>query len=439
MKRSEYFLTYAIAVLVAALPAYSIADTSASDLQSQIDQHNSQITQLNKEISQYQSQLSATTKQKTSLQNSLNQISLSLKKTAASIQVTTNRIATAQLQISQLGQQITSKQTVVSKEQAGMAESLRSMNQRESQPLAISILSADNLSEAWDDIAEQEAIQNAFGAQLGQLHVDVQALSAIKNKTEDTQNDLVTQQATLKEQQGSLNATQETQNDLLSQTKAKESTYQTLLAQKKKQQADLEAALVDLKSQYNQIVNQSEITPASPGVLAWPFSGKIIITQFFGNTPFANAHAPLYNGHGHDGIDISAPIGTPVLAALSGTILATGNTDAVKGCYSFGKWIMIKHNNGINTMYAHLSQIGVSAGQSVSTGDVIGYSGETGYATGPHLHFGVYVSAVTKIINLGSATQGTTPCSKAVMPVPPVSGYLNPLNYLPATGYTSLD
>ena len=99
---------------------------------------------------------------------------------------------------------------------------------------------------------------------------------------------------------------------------------------------------------------------------------------------------------------------------------------------------MIQHGNGLNTMYAHLSQINVSQGQQVATGDVIGFSGETGYATGPHLHFGVYVSAVTKIIPLGQATGGTAPCSRAVMPVPPVSGYLNPLNYLPATPYKTL-
>ena len=98
---------------------------------------------------------------------------------------------------------------------------------------------------------------------------------------------------------------------------------------------------------------------------------------------------------------------------------------------------MIKHNNGLNTMYAHLSQIGVSEGQQVSTGDVIGYSGETGYATGPHLHFGVYVSSVTKIIRLGEATNGTAPCSRAVMPVPPLAGYLNPLSYLPTTILTN--
>ena len=93
---------------------------------------------------------------------------------------------------------------------------------------------------------------------------------------------------------------------------------------------------------------------------------------------------------------------------------------------------MVKHANGLNTMYAHLSQISVTTGQNVSTGQVLGYSGETGYATGPHLHFGVYVSSATQIMTLGAATQTKTPCANATMPITPLSGYLNPLNYLPS-------
>ena len=124
------------------------------------------------------------------------------------------------------------------------------------------------------------------------------------------------------------------------------------------------------------------------------------------------------------------PVGTPVLAALSGTVLATGNTDAAPGCYSFGKWVMVQHGNGLSTLYSHLSSIGVSKGQAVSTGEVLGNSGMTGYATGPHLHFGVYASAGVQITTLGAYRGATTPCSTASMPVAPKDAYLNPMSYL---------
>jgi murein DD-endopeptidase MepM/ murein hydrolase activator NlpD len=152
------------------------------------------------------------------------------------------------------------------------------------------------------------------------------------------------------------------------------------------------------------------------------------VTQYFGNTAFAASGA--YKGKGHNGIDIGVPNGTPLKAALSGTVVGTGNTDSVRGCYSFGKWVLIKHSNGLSTLYAHLSKIAVSSGQQVSTGQLIGYSGETGYATGPHLHFGVYVSSATQIMKLGDATNSKSACSSATMPIAPLSAYLNPMNYL---------
>ncbi len=108
----------------------------------------------------------------------------------------------------------------------------------------------------------------------------------------------------------------------------------------------------------------------------------------------------------------------------------TGNTDAVPGCYSFGKWVLIKHNNGLATLYAHLSSIGVTKGQTLATGDVVGNSGMTGYATGPHLHFAVYASQAVSIMSLAEYRGATSPCATAKMPVAPKEAYLNPMSYL---------
>jgi murein DD-endopeptidase MepM/ murein hydrolase activator NlpD len=441
------FRALALVFAFAILPSLASAQT-ASDIQKQIDDNNAQISQLDTEIAQYQTQLDATTQQKNTLQNTVNQLALQSKQLTAKITVTKSQINTTQLQIQQLAAGIATKQSTIDDEESGLAQSLRTLDATEQVPLSITLLSAGNISDAWQDIDAIASIQSAVQTDIVQLAADKQSLTTTKTAAEAKRAQLLTQQQTLTTQQGSLNATKKAQSDLLAQTKSQESAYQALIAQKKSQESSLEQALSDLKSQYNVAVNPDQITAPGAGILNWPFAGSFMsrcatrtstfgnsfcITQYFGDTPFAQAHASLYSGHGHDGVDISAPIGTPVLAALSGTVLATGNTDAVKGCYSFGKWVMLKHNNGINTMYAHLSQINVTQGQSVATGDVLGYSGETGYATGPHLHFGVYVSSVTQILALGKATNTKTPCSTAVMPVPPLSGYLNPLNYLPTT------
>lgn len=418
----------AIASVFLFVPMLSGAQTPA-ELQKQIDDNAAQIAQLDAEIAKYQTQLDSTTKQKNTLQNTINQLTLQSKQLAAKINVTKSQIKTTQLQIQQLSQGIATKESSIEAGEAGLGESLRRLNEAEQVPLSIAILSAGTISDAWQDVDAMASIQSAVQASITKLAADKQVLTDNKTSAEKKRAKLLTQQQTLVTQQGSLDATKKAQSDLLAQTKSQESTYQAILAQKQAAKATFEAALQDLNAQFQQAIDPSKITPAGKGVLRWPLD-KVRITQYFGNTPFAAAGA--YGGKGHNGMDFAAPIGTPLKAALGGTVLGTGNTDAVRGCYSFGKWVMIRHNNGLNTMYSHLSQINVSEGQAVSTGQIIGYSGETGYATGPHLHFGVYVTSATQIIKLGQATRKTTACSNAVMPVTTsLEGYLNPLNYLP--------
>ncbi len=93
-----------------------------------------------------------------------------------------------------------------------------------------------------------------------------------------------------------------------------------------------------------------------------------------------------FNGHArkpHSGLDIAAPLGTPVLAAQTGTVINTGD-------YFFnGKAIFLDHGQGWLTVYFHLDRIDVKPGQQVAQGETIGAVGMTGRATGPHLHWGV--------------------------------------------------
>ena len=91
--------------------------------------------------------------------------------------------------------------------------------------------------------------------------------------------------------------------------------------------------------------------------------------------------------HGSNGVDFGAPVGTPVKASLSGEVILAKKDGAYNGGY--GNYVVIKHSNGTQTLYAHLSSASVSVGESVSTGEVIGKSGNTGRSTGPHLHFEV--------------------------------------------------
>ena len=127
---------------------------------------------------------------------------------------------------------------------------------------------------------------------------------------------------------------------------------------------------------------------------------------------------------------MSAPRGTKIYAPLSGTVRAVGNTDAVPGCYSWGKWTLIDHANGLATLYAHQDLISVSPGKAVKTGEIIGYTGNTGYTTGPHLHFTVYAKAGVSV-RLFSEIKAVTSCGAATTPVAATDAYIDPELYLP--------
>ena len=118
--------------------------------------------------------------------------------------------------------------------------------------------------------------------------------------------------------------------------------------------------------------------PESAGNLTWPAQG--IVTSGFG---------PRW-GRQHNGIDIASSVGTAIYAAQSGTVI---QASAYGG---YGNMVVIDHGGGFTTVYAHLSEYAVSAGQSVSAGTVIGAMGCTGSCTGPHLHFETRVNGAAQ-------------------------------------------
>ena len=117
------------------------------------------------------------------------------------------------------------------------------------------------------------------------------------------------------------------------------------------------------------------------GELCWPLPGHTYISCNFGEED-------AYGNSGHRGTDIPAPEGTPILAAHGGTVIISGWNN------SYGNQVLLDNGAGLSTRYAHMTAAAVSAGETVTAGQVIGYVGNTGDSTGFHLHFEVMQNGV---------------------------------------------
>ncbi|MDR1862623.1 MAG: M23 family metallopeptidase [Treponema sp.] len=127
-----------------------------------------------------------------------------------------------------------------------------------------------------------------------------------------------------------------------------------------------------------------ELQEINGDLFMWPTAGYITSLYGYRANPFGGGARQF-----HSGLDIGAPMGTPVKAAMAGRV-STAGYDKILGNY-----VVISHHSGYRTLYGHMSYIRIRAGAYVSAGQRIGDVGSTGLSTGPHLHFTVYKNGVT--------------------------------------------
>ena len=143
----------------------------------------------------------------------------------------------------------------------------------------------------------------------------------------------------------------------------------------------------DLYSEWGFGISADAVAPSRS--VAVPSLYPVDMTNVRRSSGFGARKAPLAGAStNHKGIDLAAPIGTPIYATADGTISRSGWASG------YGKLVIINHGNGIESRYAHMSARSVNDGEAVKKGDIIGYVGSTGNSTGPHLHYEVRVEGV---------------------------------------------
>lgn len=426
-------------ILILSIPFVSFAEETVttnttesvsqkSAYQIEIDKRNAEIAKLESEIKQFQGQIEITAKEAATLKSLIKQLDLTRAKLATSIKLTEKKISGTNTTLNKLSQQIEDKNIKVKNNREIIAKNIRTVSEAEGESTIEILLSESSFSDVWIALDQTAQFERAVKDHIDELREVKQSLVKDKTAAENVKKTLVNLKSDLGDQKNLVDQNKNEKAKVLKETNSKESEYKKLLAERLEKKEQLEAEILDFESKIKLDVDISKLPSVGKGILSWPVS-SVRITQYFGKTPFATKNPQVYNGMGHNGIDFGVPIGTPIKSSAAGVVYGTGNTDTA--CYgvSYGKWVLVRHENGLATLYAHLSLIKVSTGDSVQSGDIVGYSGNTGYSTGPHLHFTVYAADAVHIS--GPAEYKSRVCGTYLrMPVAPKAGYLNPLSYL---------
>lgn len=422
------FLVALLAVAaVHAAPHLSALAATEEELKAQIDDRAKRITDLEAEIAKIETDLNATTKEKQTLQSTIKTIDLSRTKVSTNINLTQTKIQKTDLEISGLAEDISDTDTKIRRQRTAIYSSLSALSELEDGGLAVSIFSGEDLSTFFAAAASMATLRDSLRDQVAELSGLKVDLQESKSSAEQKRSQLAALKADLADQKYLLDQNRKEKDALLATTKNKEANYQKLLEEKRALKMEFEADLREFENRLNLTIDPNSIPKYGSGVLKWPVD-KVVITQNFGNTAFSTQNPQIYSGRGHNGIDLGIATGNKIRAARGGTIKGTGDTDVTCPNASYGKWVLVEHDNGLSTLYAHLSYIRVGKGSTVETGEVLGYSGNTGYSTGPHLHFTVYA---TQGVEIRSFASQSCKGKSYTMPVADTKAYLNPLSYLP--------
>ena len=403
----RYIISFAIILTFIFIQKYNLVLAVS---QSDINSKNAQIKQLEKQIQDIQNRKNQTSQQKSNkeaevnnLKQQINNLNSDIKKLQGQLVQVGQQINETDTDIQETNQNIQELETQIESNKSNIKSLVESLYKSALvRNEVIAVVSSDKLSDVFSSIEYSNTIQMRIQMLLNETIEKKVALDI-------TNQNLANQKATLASTQGALEDTKESiensKNSVQNKAKASEiavnqlnASINTLNSQQKsleEQRKSTAVELANLEAALLQQFGRGGGTVCSARGYAWPVQGGKI-TQGFGMTSFARSGA--YGGAGHNGIDIGAPNGTPVYATASGTVVSVGFNDN-----SYGKWIVIKHTDGYYSLYGHLSQQRVSNGQNINRGDRIGDIGSTGFATGPHLHFTIYLP---NSLRVGSSPQG---------------------------------
>ncbi len=395
---------------------------------SSIDQKTQELLDITNKINENQKILEAVQGQSQTLEGEIKKINTNINQVSLGIKSSELTIDKLELEVDSLHNEISDAEKEVSLKEKAVAQILREFQKGDDETPFLIFLKNKSLAASVFEIQNLSDLSNGLSIEISNLKDAKENLSGKLTQTSNKKQNVQAEKENLKNKQLILSDTKSEKQSVLTQTKNQEKVYQQTLTELQKRQAEIASEIEIMDEELRLKIDPSALPSKRPGVLAmpipWPWSGNDklqcekkgnICTQDYGATKFAQYG---YRGKWHNGIDLGVPTGTSIYSAEKGTVIAVGNSDKYCNKGAYGKFVVVKHENNLTTLYSHLSLQKVKVGDTIERGELIGYSGSTGYATGSHLHFSVFSS---QTFNMGPSR---------VCGLLPYGGDLNPAGYL---------
>ena len=384
--RSLLALLLAGALTVGMVPMPARA-ASSSEIQKEIDALEEQNAAIQRELDAIQSQYD---------ENYSNMASTVEQKAAIDQEMTllSNKIATTNEQIAAYSQMIADTQDQLEKAQ----EELRDLSEQHRERIQVMeekgnltywevIFEANSFMDLLDRLNMVEEINEADRKRIEEMRIASDLVTATQLTLESEKQTLEESRVQLAADEEALEEKRAESDELLRELEKQSEEYERLMAESEILQDELmleiaakekELAAAKYDEYLAKLALQGE-NPPSDATWVTPVSGYTITSPFG-----MRVHPILGTSRMHNGIDMACAQGTPIYATRAGTV-----TVASYQAGGAGNYVSINHLDGFASIYMHMTNYVVSAGQSVSQGQLIGYVGSTGLSTGPHLHFGI--------------------------------------------------
>lgn len=368
-------------------------DASAAASQSAINDLKGKLKDSAAEKKKLQQQLDGLNKDKATVKTQIDMLDAQIANTQEQIDLHSSLIKGLQEQIAQKEVELADAQVQEQEQYEKFKTRVRVMYEQGDTTYLEVLLSSDDFSEFLSryEIVSQIALYDknlfeqlkALKEQIAQTKAELEQDKAdeeeAKAQLQTTKNELDTQQANRAK---ALKELQNASDEVAASYAEIEKEENSIQAQIDKMAKELQEE--ERRRQEEAKKNGQSTTPVQvSGGYTYPLPGGYRnVTSRFGN----RTHPVTGVYKQHTGVDISAPRGTTIMAAKSGTVIIAGKSTA------YGNYVVISHGGGLTTLYAHMSKLGTTKGATVNAGDKIGEVGMTGYATGNHLHFEVRVN-----------------------------------------------